>query len=265
MDKIRILHITDTHLLADEEDRFLNVNSLASYKAVMELMREDCTKNHVDLLVLTGDLSHDDSSRSYEHLQREISDLPCNVEVGWVPGNHDSLPVAKEFLAYDYKQNFIFGNWQIILLNSHYDGHVSGLLEKKELDLLSELLEEHKEKKQIIFLHHHVQPSKSKWLDGMMVENRSEFLEIIDKYQNIKLVVSGHVHQANDDIIDNIRYITTPATSVQFTVNSQEFSLDTMMPGYRWIELYDTGEIKTGIKRVKYNKEFVPDLNIKGY
>ena len=44
--------------------------------------------------------------------------------------------------------------------------------------------------------------------------------------------------------------MATPATCFQFGPGSQDFSLDTAAPGYRWITLHADGDISTQVVRV---------------
>jgi len=87
----------------------------------------------------------------------------------------------------------------------------------------------------IIFIHHHVLPIDSNWLDRINLRNASEFLAIIDQYKNVKAVVCGHVHQDTTIYRQDVIFLSTPSTSWQFAVKSYNFSLDNLMPGYRWI------------------------------
>ena len=47
-----------------------------------------------------------------------------------------------------------------------------------------------------------------------------------------------------------VRVLTTPSTCFQFKPQTESFSLDDQSPGYRWINLYDDGSIKTEVARI---------------
>ena len=40
-----------------------------------------------------------------------------------------------------------------------------------------------------------------------------------------------------------------PSTCIQFKRNSDEFALDFLPPGYRWINLYPDGRLETAVER----------------
>jgi len=58
--------------------------------------------------------------------------------------------------------------------------------------------------------------------------------------------------------------MTTPSTCVQFTPNSKDFSLDSLSPGWRTLELFNDGTFETHVERLK-NGQFIPDFNAGGY
>jgi len=58
--------------------------------------------------------------------------------------------------------------------------------------------------------------------------------------------------------------LASPSTSVQFLPDSDEFSVDTRPPGYRWLNLHPDGTIETGVERVE-DEDFGLDLNSNGY
>lgn len=263
---IRILQVTDSHLLKNGSDHFLGLNVSSSFKAVINEVKKDVKNNSTDLIILSGDLSHDHSCESYQHIVNEISTLPCKVT--YVPGNHDRAVVAEKILT--TSSNFFlnkrvdFKHWQIILLNSYYHGHVSGYLDDLELSFLKRSLEEKIPQYKMIVLHHHIMPSERFWLDKTITKNKDEFLSRIKGYDHVRLVVCGHTHHDSMKRKDGVDFISTPSTSVQFA-NSKQFQLDPIMPGYRRINLYDDGQYSTEVIRIKENKNFIPDLSATGY
>jgi len=237
---IRILQISDSHIFSDK-------NNLENFKAVISEVIKDIKKIKPELLVFTGDLSHDQSELSYQYVAEQLAKLACPVAI--IPGNHDDPELMTKVLN-NQQREFIFDNWHIILLNSYYAGHESGLLNNAELTFLDHGLQKHPEKQTLIFLHHHVVPTGSAWLDPMGIENHNEMLTILNKYQNVKIVASGHGHQEVSAEYNKIKFFITPATSVQFKKNSKELTIDTLKPGFRWFNLYANSKYETGVIRI---------------
>jgi len=104
----------------------------------------------------------------------------------------------------------------------------------------------------------------SEWIDKLGVQNADEFWKIISHYPNVKAVFFGHIHQVNQQTVHGIACYSVPSTCIQFKTNQNQFGLEKLPPGYRWINLYDDGHIETGVERIAdYIGEF--DENAKGY
>ncbi len=262
----RILQLTDLHLFSDPETKLLGFNPYKSLQSILVSVADGIAKKQPSLLALTGDISQDYSQASYEIAIKLFRSFPCPIAA--TMGNHD-YPTAFTKVFGDPSQEinktFAFNNWQILFLNSHWPEHVGGQLAKNELDFLYKTLATSRKQHVMIFLHHPILPTGCAWLDRIMTNNAAQFLEIIDQYQNIKAVICGHIHQENNISRLSVPYLAAPATSWQFAVKSHDFKLDTLMPGYRWIDLYDDGTFQTEIVRIDYDETLIPDLNSHGY
>jgi Icc protein len=158
----------------------------------------------------------------------------------------------------------VLGDWLLVLLNSHYPQHVAGLLGRTELSRLDHYLNQHNDKHAMLFLHHPPVPVGSAWLDKSRLTNPDDLFNITDKHSNVRGIISGHAHQAYETHRQGVPILTAPSTCIQFLSHSQQFALDTLSPGYRWIELLSDGKFKTGVERVK-DFENTADFSAKGY
>lgn len=259
----RILQISDLHLFVNKDIKFFGINPYDTLHSVLELVRAEISNNKTDLLVVTGDLSQDYSEESYDLLREMCKDI--KAPVGSIPGNHDVFNVFMKKAIGANERYFVFKNWQILLLDTHFEGHISGFLSDEELSFLEDKLKSNPEKQTLIFLHHHVLPIESAWLNKIRLKNHQDFLSVIDKYKNVKVVVCGHIHQETYATRNDVDFISTPATCWQFLYGSPFFNLEDAMPGYRWFELYEDGSYKTGVLRVKHNSDFIPLHDSDGY
>jgi len=260
---IKLVQISDIHLFANKKDTLLAVNTFENFMAVLTLLENQ--QINPDLIVLSGDLSHDGSEQSYQHLLAAMKTFTCPI--AWVPGNHDLTNSINSTLNASYfnaKKQFIFSQWQIILLDSHQDNQVSGFLTNEQLQFLTTSLRT-TNLATVIMLHHQVLPVGSAWVDRLNVQNKQEFLQIIDAFPQVKAVVCGHVHQDSSQSRNEVLFLSTPATALQFKPHSDNFKLDTQMPGFRLIELHENGKITSTVHRVPYHEDHVPDLKSVGY
>ena len=258
-----LLQITDTHLFADREEDLLGIKTVQSYEAV--IAHASCYESECLAVLSTGDLSQDHSSQSYIDFTRHIKKL--NMPCYWLPGNHDMQSVMLPSLLQQglaQTRQIISDYWQIIMLDSQVEGVVYGELTEQQFSLLECALKAFPEKHALICLHHHVLPVGCAWLDQQLLKNKQRFLDLISSFANVRVVLSGHVHQDSDVLYNDIRFMTTPSTCVQFKPNSDQFALDSQAPGYRYLSLNKAGDISTSVERID-SQAFVVDANAKGY
>lgn len=261
---IKLLQITDTHLFCADDGRLLSVNTAESFTAVVE---EIGVQNiEYDAIIATGDISQDHSPESYQRFLDGIAPLkkPCF----WLPGNHDQNTIMSSVLPAQQvsaPERVMAGkHWQILLLDSQEPNLPHGRLTDKQLDRLSELLGENKEKHTLILLHHHPLLVGSAWLDQHTLKEADKFWNIVKPCSNVKAVVCGHIHQCMEKNYFGIKVMATPSTCIQFKPVSNEFALDPRSPGWREIHLHANGEIATQIGRLPHAR-FQPDFNASGY
>lgn len=263
MDVIRLVQVTDSHIFADPEGCLLGLNTRESFEAVCERVAKE--EWRPDALLATGDLAQDSSPESYKYLADYFYEM--DIPSFWVAGNHDNPETMEMYLSngkVSPAKHLIIGHWQIILLDSSVVGKVYGELDQQELDFLEKTLSRYTDKHTLVVLHHQPVEVGSKWLDGIGLNNREEFRNIIAKYKHVRGVLWGHVHQEFDKSIDGVQWIASPSSCVQFTPGSEDFSADTKAPGYRYLNLFSDGRIESVVHRID-NIEFTVDYSIKGY
>lgn len=244
-----VAQVTDTHLFAGVDQQLLGLPTNASFQAVLEQLSQ--LQPRPDILLLTGDLSHDESAESYQRLQDLLS--PLEILTYWLPGNHDSLPVMQQVLRQfpiSSEKAFQAGEWHFLLLSSWVPGCVHGQLDPESLEWLNLQLQLVDDQPTLIGLHHPPCSVNSDWLDQIGLQNPAEFFAIVERYPQVKLVVFGHIHQAFDCYRRGVRYLGSPSTCVQFAPASVEFLPDQAQPGFRLLTLFPDGTCETQIERV---------------
>lgn len=265
---VRILQITDTHLFANVDDTLLGINTYRSYHAVLDAIKQQGLS--IDLIVATGDLVQDQSFAAYQHFADGIARLPSPCV--WLPGNHDYQPAMIDALnqagILSAKQVLIGEHWQLLLLDSQIQGVPHGELSDCQLDWLTRCLESYKERDTAILLHHHPMPSGCTWLDQHSLRNSHQLAERVKDHPQIKMMLCGHIHQEMDEMWNGIRLLATPSTCIQFRPHCTNFSLDTVSPGWRYLELSLSAQGKRNIDTQVHRlvgKDFCPDLDADGY
>ena len=248
--RINVLQLTDIHLFAAPTQSLKGINTEQSFVAVLEAIA--LVGRKPDLVVLTGDLTQLGEAAAYQRLVEHCKQFTCPIYA--LPGNHDDFTVQQQVFtnsAISSEKSFLKHNWHFIALNSVIPGYNEGALSQSELNFLQTALTRYAKLPTVIMLHHHVQKVNGD-MDTMMLTNAEDFLRVIKPFKNVRLVLCGHVHQAFDQTIDSIRYLTSPSTCLQIKVGATEFVADEKAkPGYRWLELNEDGTIETKVVRIK--------------
>lgn len=245
---LKILQITDTHLYADNTGRLLGVNTLESFRAVIQTFVD--TDWRPDLVLATGDLVHDATPRGYRQLAAILDDF--GVPVYCLPGNHDDPEAMKTYLQgrnVSCPKVVEKRGWRLILLDSVVPGKVGGSLASAELNLLQQELDS-SPLYTLISLHHQPVAVGSAWLDEMGLDNAEALLGTVDAHPEVRGLLWGHVHQQFDGQRNGVSLMGTPSTCVQFEPDSEKFSVDKAQPGFRLLTLMPDGQILSEVMRI---------------
>jgi len=253
-----LLHLTDTHLFADAGKSLKGIRPHDSFTAVLSEARRRYP--NPDGVILGGDMAQDESAETYRRI--------ANMLIGWptpfmlTPGNHANIGELHSALIpalmenSGYTDDLRVGNWQVIALNSSLSGSIAGRLHADELERLERLLAMGGDAHTLVALHHHPIEIDSRWLDEIGLINSQRFWEVIGRHSRVKAVLCGHIHQALDVMHEGVRVLGTPSTCFQFRPGEEDFMMDDLSPGFRWLELKDDGTIDTGVERID---GFIPD------
>lgn len=198
------------------------------------------------MIAMTGDLIQDDSRDAYERFKEHFSVL--GLPVHCVPGNHDIPSYMQESLTAEpfyYCSSVRLGKWLVIGIDSSKANSAGGHVSSVEIDRLNDLAKASAADHVLICLHHPPLPVGSVWLDGVGLDNGTEFLDALSALGNVRACLFGHVHQAFEAEHDGLRIIGTPSTCRQFLPHSDVFAVDDRPPAYRRVELRIDGAIES--------------------
>lgn len=249
-DVIRLWQFSDTHLFADDVRQLYGVNCLASLRRVLALAQAQ--GGRAELALFTGDLVHDGSAEAYRRLAGEIETL--GVQAYCLPGNHDDPTLMRAMLTTTSvccESHVLVAGWLIVLLDSTVAGSESGYLSERELERLVSLLERYPDRYTLLALHHPPLATRMDWLDrGVTLDNPEPLHALVARHANIRGVIWGHAHQASFVVRDGCVWAGCPSTMAQFKPGVSEFALDTLAPGFRYLDLYADGAIATDVIRL---------------
>ncbi|MEM9136892.1 MAG: 3',5'-cyclic-AMP phosphodiesterase [Cyanobacteria bacterium P01_F01_bin.42] len=257
---LTVLQLSDLHLFAEDNQDLLGLNTSGSLRQVLESVKT--LSPAPDLILLTGDLTQDESEEAYQAVKALFADF--DVPIYSVPGNHDDPELMASHLTsfpFQIDRTFASGGWQFILLDSSVRQCVQGALSKETLARLDAALGACP-RPTAIALHHPAYPVQSRWLDDSLT-NYEELWGILDRHPQVRIVLSGHVHQEMTFSRRGIQYLSTPSTCVQFKPRSQDFAVDDRHPGFRLLTLFPDGSFQSWVERVPVKQ--TADLQSAGY
>ncbi len=242
---LKLLHITDTHLLGEPGAQYREMDTRASLAQVLA-QAQAAPLAPYDAVVLGGDISEDQSPASYRFIAQALQ--PLGIPILSVPGNHDDPERMREHLnsgAFQFTGVFELPHWKVLLLDSFKPGRVDGRLSASSLALLREQLAAPDPHHLLLCLHHHPVDVGSDWLDTIGLSNADELFAAIDPHTRVRGILWGHVHQAFAATRNGVRLLSSPSTCRQFMPRAADFALDVRPPGARQLCLHDDGRIES--------------------
>jgi Icc protein len=246
---VRLVQITDCHIFATAEESLRGWDTRQSFAAVSNAAIEHSDK--LDLLLATGDLSQDGTGASYDYLAQKFNGI--GIPSFWLPGNHDDIDALRGYFKGQWihaSKHVLVGGWQIVLLDSTIKGQIYGRVAATQLEFLSRALNAYPDRHALVCLHHQALDCGSEWLDLKGLRDSAQLRARLALHDNVRAVLWGHVHQESDQVIDDIRWMSTPSSCVQFKPGSKDFALGSEAPGYRHLSLYADGRIEATVHRV---------------
>jgi 3',5'-cyclic-AMP phosphodiesterase len=239
-----VAQITDTHLFADDRATLFNCATNQTFRAVMTAI--GALQPRPDILLLTGDISQDETRESYEYARSLIQ--PLGIPTYWIPGNHDQNVATIAALNGGYissLKTFSQAGWQFILLDSMVLQQPWGELNKSQLELLEKHLQS--SLPTLIAVHHHPIDCGLDYMDNIGLQNAEAFFRVIDRYPQVKVVLNGHIHQEFATQRQGVTYLGTPSTCMQLKPRQVNVEVSDRPPGFRLIKLEPDGQIATEV------------------
>ena len=249
---VRILQLSDPHLLSDPDSRHRDVPTYRSFRRVLRHL--DSEASSFDWVILTGDLAHDEQRQTYRLLRRtlEARSWPWRM----IPGNHDNRAFLREvfpetsvperdFVSFSLK----ISGWKLVGLDSQLPGSVSGRVGRRQLEWLRKQLEADSGVPTILFIHHPPVPVGCPWLDRIGLEDAGKLRSVVGAAPQVQLVLCGHVHHEFRGRLGEVEVLSAPSTAFQFLPREEIPVFDPAPPGARILEL-DGSRWRTRVVRV---------------
>lgn len=242
-----LIQLSDTHISNRQDTAYKALG--ASKELLKDAIEQINEIKGLDFVLFTGDMVDSATEENYYEFYKLLTKLKYPSLNTF--GNHDFHgDMTKEEVlktVKNYNPNYTFSDsyyafspktdYRIIILDATMDDSANGMLPQEQLQFLDNELNQNQDKIVVIALHH---PSVEPFVaNEHSLLNANEFNEILLKYKNPIVVLSGHYHAARLRHWGNLVFVSTPA-------------LVTYPMAFRHIKIVNFKD------RVEYKFEFIP-------
>jgi 3',5'-cyclic AMP phosphodiesterase CpdA len=226
----------------------IHISSVGDYEEMLSshatgflttILAELNQQDDLDFVLLTGDLFNTPTEANVALFLQAIRTLRKPYYI--IPGNHDrrNLDETEGLSRREFARRFNpqfqarpaapeaqAGYWsitvkpevQLIGLDSIRDEDWGGIIDAAQMDWLEEELKTHADKLIILAVHHPFHPlapvdNHPDWRN-FVCDNGPGMLALLDRYPQVKLVLTGHHHQTKTDLLGQRLHLACPALCV---------------------------------------------------
>lgn len=255
MQRIRFLHISDTHFGPDKDFIQHDVNTFDAFSYFLKTLKDLPFKP--DFIMHTGDITANCYDKGYDLMASMVEDL--GVPMYFVTGNHDRSEQIKKYLSSNNVEvlssnlnsyRFSVGDHHFMTLDGRGPDEIDphGVISEEQMVLLKNEFESGKSL--TLFIHYPALPLDSTWFDeNMGLTNRSEFHRLLVAHKKqVRGVFFGHIHRSTQTLQDGIVYASVGSTAIQFHLNPGQKEPIFESTGRGYFNIVSIDESKISIK-----------------
>ncbi|WP_295421768.1 phosphodiesterase [Sulfurovum sp.] len=240
---MRIIHISDTHILGNLRTNLFGINPIQSLKKALKSINKNY--KDADFIVIAGDLVDVASPEAYEIFHSAVK--KSNIPVYPILGNHDNREMFQKFYPELFNEgfvqyDFVLDNRAFVFLDTLDETKESGILCDVRLAWLNSKLQEHKERDTYLFMHHHpVACGLHRFDVDADFKTSKEFWGLLSGYNNVKHITFGHIHRDMFAVKDNISMHSSKSTTFQVALKmseNSEYLTNQEKPVYMVMDIY---------------------------
>ena len=190
--KLRFAIASDGHYAQPDTESDLFYTDLVSW------LNKEHHDNHLDLIIINGDLVHNRPDLLKKVKETYLDKLP--VPYHTIPGNHDFADAAVWKSVFGYEDKYVVDKGDIGFVFANTADTKGGYV-CPDYNFLKASLDQFKSKN-IVFVILHIPPHQ--WVlpdEKIIFVDCPEIIELLHSYPNIKAVFHGHDHT-----LDGVRY-----------------------------------------------------------
>jgi Icc protein len=242
---LKIVQISDTHIspyggfVEKDFDKMIErINSLKP-----------------DLVIHSGDITHEGLLEDYKLAKRKLSQLKPDLIT--LPGNHDSRnlghTIYKNFFG---SKNVIkrVGDVGICALDTTVPDIDEGRLGRTGQEHMKKLIEEFFGLSKVISIHHHLIPVPEAGRARNMIDDAGDVLKLVTE-ENVDLILMGHRHVPNITKVENTIMINAGTLSARKTRGYHGHSFNLIHLEHKIVKI-DIVKLLENKLEIEYSKEY---------
>ncbi|MBW0253443.1 phosphodiesterase [Cellulomonas sp. PS-H5] len=211
-----ILHISDTHFVADGEKLHEVVDSDANLALMLEGLARSGARP--EAIVFTGDLADTGRPDAYARLRAMVEPAAAAVgaEVIWVMGNHDERGAFRAGLLDQEGTGSVdrvhdVDGLRIVVLDSTVPGQHYGAIDDDQLDWLRDVLATPAPHGTLLALHHPPVPSPLGLIALVELRDQDRLAEVV-RGTDVRGILGGHLHYSTASTFAGVPVSVASAT-----------------------------------------------------
>ncbi len=212
-----ILHISDTHFVADGERLHDVIDSDANLGLLIEGLVRSGTRP--EAIVFTGDLADAGQPDAYRRLRAMVEPAAAAVgaEVIWVMGNHDERTAFRAGLLDEagslepVDRVHDVNGLRIVVLDSTVPGQHYGEIDDAQLDWLRDVLATPAPHGTLLALHHPPVPSPLGLIALVELRDQERLARVVEG-TDVRGVLGGHLHYSTSSTFAGVPVSVASAT-----------------------------------------------------
>ena len=212
-----LLHLSDTHLLADGNRLYGSVDSAAHVQRLFADV--EASGSRPDAIIITGDLADKGEPHAYAQLRGIVEPAAARLgaKVLWVMGNHDNranfrteLLGQEPSLAPIDHVDYV-GGLRIITFDTTVPGSHYGEISELQLEWLSEQLSFPAPDGTILAMHHPPVPSMLDLSVSVELRDQASLAQVL-RGTDVRSILAGHLHYSSTATFAGIPVSVASAT-----------------------------------------------------
>ena len=236
---MRIIHMSDLHLTSDKHP----IWGVDTYKQFVKALNSIGSIPNIDCIVVSGDIADDGNLLTYQYADDMLNSL--SIPVLWCPGNHDNIETFFDFAESSksiIKNPITINGIQLIPLNTvapdeSYPNlnRSRGVLFENDFQYLRKNILGQDNPSILVMHHPSIDPGG--WMTNKILKNRELFNDTIQHYQNLFLILYGHIHYHMIHKQYGKTFVSAPSVGFAFNKDFPKYELDKGQEGFLIIDI----------------------------